>query len=216
MAPPPLSGDTEALPFPAGTSPFRIKGISYRGHVDYVKTRIPGGEQAVVESFRDPGLRTFFGQNFLAASWYDVFPMVAVWHQCARLLQMPPIDFLQERTRHQALADIGGVYRFILKLVTAEAIALRVPRVVQQYLDFGATEASVVGPGVVRATGSGIPVFLVPWLRVVAETYLLVALELAGVKDVQLRWLPVVPEGEGHGVRLAGFGFEIQLRTGEG
>ncbi len=203
--------DYEALPFPAGTSPFRIKGVAYRGHVEYATSFIPGGEQAVIDGFRDPALRAFFAQRFLAASWYDAFPMVSAWHLCAKLLRQNPTDFLKARTRHQALRDIQGVYRFILKLASAEAIALRAPRVVQQYFDFGTTEASVVSRGQVRALASGIPVFLAPWLRVVAETFLIVALELAGVKSAQIRRMPVVPSGEACGVRLATVGFDIRV-----
>jgi hypothetical protein len=45
--------DYEALPFPPGSSPFRIKGVAYRGHVDYAASFIPGGERAVIEGFRD-------------------------------------------------------------------------------------------------------------------------------------------------------------------
>ena len=42
------SPDYEALPFPVGTSPFRIKGTSYRGHLDYAEAQIPGGQAAIV------------------------------------------------------------------------------------------------------------------------------------------------------------------------
>ncbi|HEY3819234.1 MAG TPA: hypothetical protein VGL81_18825 [Polyangiaceae bacterium] len=204
--------DYEALPFPAGTSPFRIKGVTYRGHVDYAASFIPGGERAVIDALRTPELRAFFDQRFLASSWYDAFPMVPAWQVCARLLQQNPTDFLKARTRHQALADIHGVYRFLLKLSSAESIALRGPRVLQQYFDFGVTEASVVGPGCVRAMASGIPSFLVPWFRIVTETYLLVALELAGVESPQVRRLGVTPGGEAHGLGLAVVGFEIRLQ----
>ncbi|MGD0525363.1 MAG: hypothetical protein ABSE49_09480 [Polyangiaceae bacterium] len=203
--------DYEALPFPAGTSPFRIKGVAYRGHVDYAASFIRGGERAVIDSFQDPALRAFFDQPFLAASWYDAFPMVPAWHACAKLLDQNPTDFLKVRTRHQALRDIHGVYRFILKLSSAEAIAVRAPRVLQQYFDFGTTEASVVSPGLVRVVASGIPTFLVPWLRIVAETYLLVALEVAGAPSAQVRRIGVTPSGEGHGAPLATMGFEIRL-----
>jgi hypothetical protein len=212
----PSAEDYEALPFPAGTSPFRIKGVAYRGHVDYAASFIPGGERAVVEGFRDPTLRAFFEQRFLAASWYDALPMVPVWHLCAKLLRQNPTDFLKVRTRHQALRDIQGVYRFILKLVSAESIAMRGPRIVQQYFDFGTTEATVLRRGLVRAVVTGVPDLLAPWLRVVAETFVLVALDLAGVKFAQVRRLGITPAGEAHGVRLTSIGFELQLDPASG
>jgi hypothetical protein len=203
--------DYEVLPFAAGTSPFHIKGVAYQGHVAWADGFVPGGASAVADGFRDPALRTFFAQQFLAASWYDVFPMTAAWHRCAEMLQQQPNEFLRMRTRHQAMRDIPGVYKFILKIATAEAVALRVPRVVQRYFDFGSSEASVVGPGLVHVVVHGVPAPLVPWLRVVGETYIQVALELAGVTFAQLRRLPVTSGGEEHGVPLSEVGLEIQL-----
>jgi hypothetical protein len=208
--------DHQGLPFAAGTSPFHVKGVAYQGHVAWADNVVPGGARAVAEGFRDPSLRAFFAQHFLAASWYDVFPMVAVWHRCAELLQQPPNDFLRMRTRHQAMRDIPGVYQFILKLASAEAVALRVPRVVQRYFDFGTTEAGVVGRGLVQAVVRSVPTLLVPWLRIVGETYLQVALELAGVTFAQFRRLPVTAGGEDHGVPLSHLGFEIQLDPAAG
>jgi hypothetical protein len=208
--------DHEALPFAAGTSPFRIKGVAYQGHVAWADSSVPGGSRAVSEGFRDPALRDFFAQQFLAASWYDVFPMVAVWHRCAQMMEQQPNDFLRMRTRHQAMRDIPGIYQFILKIASAEAVALRVPRVVQRYFDFGATEASVVGRGLVQAVMRGVPTPLVPWLRIVGETYVQVALELAGVTFAQFRRLPVTAGGDRHGVPLSDVGFEIQLDPAAG
>jgi hypothetical protein len=208
---PDAGSDPESLPFEAGTSPFHIKGVAYLGHTAYADGFIPGGAQAVADAFHDPALRAFFRQPFLAASWYDALPIVPVWHVCARLLGLNDHDFLRVRTQHQAERDIGGVYRFLLKLASAEAVALRVPWVVQRYFDFGTTEASVVAPGLVRAVVSGVPAILVPWLRVVSETYLRVALELAGAKTVQILRLPTVATGEAYGQRLTAVGVEIQL-----
>jgi hypothetical protein len=206
-----LPDDLEALPMPAGTSPFRMKGVVYLGHEEFASNAIPGGERAVSGAFRDPALRAFLEQRFLAASWYDVLPIVPVWYQCAKLLRQHPTDFLKERTRHQAQRDIHGVYRFLLKLVSAEAVAVRIPRIMQQYFDFGRTESHLVRRGLVRAATSGVPSYIVPWLRIVSETYLMVALELSGVKFAQFRRLGVTPAGEAHGVALSSMGFEVQL-----
>jgi len=207
---PPARDDPEALPFPAGTSPFRLKGVVYQGHADYANEFIPGGERAVADSFRDEGLRAFFHQRFLASSWYDALPIVPVWLACARLLGQEANDFLRERTRHQAQRDIHGVYRFLLKLTSAESIAVRMPRVLQQYFDFGRTEASVVAPALVRARVTGVPMGLVPWFRIVSETFLQVALELSGARFVQIRRLAVDRDGTAHGVPLGALGFEIR------
>lgn len=195
--------DYEDLPFAPGLSPFRIKGIAYRGHVEYASRHIPGGVAAVNETFGNKALKYFFEQQFLAATWYDVLPMVPLWHACARVLKQPAVEFLRVRTRHQAEGDLRGVYRWILKVASPETVALRMPRAVGQYLDFGTTEATVRRPGVVHVRRTGIPLFLAPWFGIVAETFLTVALEIAGASKVQLRQRPVQTLEEGHGLRLS-------------
>jgi hypothetical protein len=203
-------GDFEALPFVPGASPFRIKGVVYRAHVEYAREFIPGGERGVIDAFRTAGLRAFYEQQFLASTWYDILPIIPVWTVCARLTGQTMTEFLKARTRHQALQDINGVYRLLLKIASAEMVALRMPRVTGQYFDFGTTTANVLRPGVVRIERQGIPALIVPWFTIVGETYLAVALELAGGKS-QIRRHPTVQTGEAHGVPLCTMGCDVFL-----
>ncbi len=201
----------ERLPFAAGTSPFHLKGIAYRGHVEYANQFIPGGARAVNAAFKDRALSTFFEQPFLAASWYDALPIVPVWYVCARLAGQLPNDFLKARTRHQANQDIHGAYRLILNLASAEEVALRVPRVVGKYLDFGATDARVVRRNAVRLEQTGIPQYMATWFTIVGDTFLHVALEIAGAKQVRVRRWPVEPCGEAHGVALVKIAADVEF-----
>ncbi len=192
----------ENLPFAPGTSPFRLKGIAYRGHIEYANKFVPGGTAAVNAAFRNPLLAPFFEQQFLAASWYDALPILPVWHVCARLANQPAIDFLKRRTRHQAEGDINGVYKLILKLASAETVALRIPRVVGKYFDFGSTNAEVVRPGMVRLTQTGIPTLMSQWFAIVGDTFLQVALEIAGAKGISVRRKPIALTGEVQGMHV--------------
>jgi hypothetical protein len=198
----PTWNEYENLPFAPGTSPFHIKGIAYRGHVDYANKYIPGGSAAVNATFRDPALVAFFEQPFLAASWYDALPILPVWYACAQVLKESPIEFLKKRTRHQAKDDINGVYRLILKLASPETVALRMPRAVGKYFDFGTTDARLVRPGVVRMEQTGLPLLMAPWFGIVGEAFLSVALEIAGAKRILVRRLPTEPVGKAHGLPL--------------
>jgi hypothetical protein len=206
-------GEHENLPFAPGASPFHVKGIVYRGHVDYANRFITGGATAVAAAFRNPALTTFYGQQFLAASWYDALPLLPAWFQCAKLLNQPPIEFLRARTRHQAEQDIRGVYRWLVKIASAEAVAQRVPRVVGQYFDFGTTDASVVRPGVVRLQQTGLPVLMAPWFATVSETFVSVALEIAGAKQVTIRRKPLEPDGKAHGLPLGRMVADVEFDT---
>ncbi len=203
--------DPEELPFEPGTSPFHLKGIVYRGHVEYADKHIPGGLAAVNAGFRNRALASFYEQRFLAASWYDALPIIAVAHVCARLTKKTSGDFLRERTQHQARQDIHGVYRMILKLASAEAVAMRMPRAFSQYLDFGVTEVSVTSPGVITVEQVGAPLIMAPWLSVVGDEYMRVALELAGAKSVQIRRRPTEEYGSAHGLPLAKIVAEVEF-----
>jgi len=203
--------DYEDLPFAPGSSPFHLKGIGYRGHVEYENAFIPGGASAVNAAYRNRALAYFFEQPFLAASWYDALPIVSAWQVCARLCNQPPIEFLKARAKHQARQDIHGVYRLILKLASAETVALRVPRAVGKYFDFGTTDAHVVRPGVVRFEQTGMPLLMAQWFTIVGEAFVQVALEIAGATGVQVRRKPIEPCGEAYGVPLVKLAADVQF-----
>jgi hypothetical protein len=208
--PSPPYEDFERLPFMPGASPFHLKGLVYRRHVEYARQFVPGGDAAVNAQFRDPALRAFFAQPFLASSWYDALPIVPVWYATARVMGLPAVEFLRTRTRDQAIHDIHGVYRLLLKITSAETVALRMPRVVAQYFDFGTTEATLVRPGVVRVEHRGMPAVLGTWFAIVGEAYIRVALEIAGAAAVQFRRAPTSVTGQAHGVELVSLSAEVQ------
>jgi hypothetical protein len=200
----------ETLPFPAGASPFRIKGTAYRGHLDYAEAQIPGGQAAIVAQVRDPALRDFLSQRFLASSWYDILPMLPLGAASARLAGMPLDDFLRFRTRLQAESDMRGVYKVLLHFVTVEALALRIPRIASTYYDFGSADARLLAPGHVESRRSGVPEFLLPWHNPVSETYMEQVISLGGGKSPSVKVTRVERDGTAHGVRLAAVTFALR------
>ncbi len=205
--------DYEDLPFPAGTSPFRIKGTAYIGHLDYAETQIPGGQAAIVAELRDPKLRDFFRQQFLASSWYDILPMLPLGAATARLVGMPLDDFLRYRTRLQAERDVRGVYKMLLQFVSVEALALRIPRIASTYYDFGTADSSVVAPGHVESRRTGVPEFILPWHNPVTETFMERVISLGGGKSPSVKVTGVERDGTAHGVRLAAVTFTCRWRV---
>jgi hypothetical protein len=81
--------DCPALPRPAGTSPFQIKGIPYRGLAYLVSRTLPHGLDDLCEALDDAALREFVRQPFLASSRYDVLPIRPLMMTLARLLGRP-------------------------------------------------------------------------------------------------------------------------------
>jgi hypothetical protein len=192
--------DYERLPFRPGESPFHIKGVAYLGHVDYVGSNIPGGLEGSLRDFHDPALREFFAQRFFATNWYDVFPLVAAGYACAHLKGLTLPDFLRARTRWQAERDVNGVYKLLLKLASAEAVAMRLPRLVATYCDFGKTEARVDQPNVVEGSMTGVPEPLYAWYSTIAQTYTEYALGVANAKNPRARLGAKQVDGRHHGL----------------
>jgi hypothetical protein len=197
-------GATEllSLPLAPGDAPFRVKGVAYRGHLEYVAANVPGGIPGMLEDLGDPNLRVFFEQPFLAASFYDVFPLAIAGIVCARRSGTSFLEFVRVRTEAQAKSDLGGVYRMLLKFTSAEAVAARIPKVVGQYFDFGETELVQRTATHVHMRRTGLPVPLAPWYVTVSRAYLHVVLSAAGAKSSRCTILSVESDGARAGIPL--------------
>jgi hypothetical protein len=192
--------ESKPLPFRPGEGPFRIKGVAYRGHLEYVAEHVPGGVEGMLRGFRDPALADFFGQKFLASSLYDIIPLVVAGYVCARQSRRTFFDFVRVRSRYQAQKDIRGVYRVLIKLVSPMHVVERLVALQAQYLDFAAGEVHVIDKQHVEVARPKLPAMLSAWMAVVLETYLEVLLGAAGARNVRTRPLPVEPDGLVHGV----------------
>lgn len=199
----------ESIPFAPGTSPFRVKGTAYRGHLDYVARRAPGGVEAMLERMDErQGMRAFYEQPFLASSLYDVFPLAWGGVVGGAMMGTSYLDFVRIRTSEQAKSDVGGVYRVLLALTSPNAVAQRLPKLLGQYFDFGATAIEVNEPGRVVATRTGIPAAIVPWYEKVTEGYCDVVIVRAGAKEVRTK-SERTAAGVAHGVPLMDMRVEI-------
>jgi hypothetical protein len=155
--------------------------------MSYVEENVAGGTQAMLAAIADPQLAQFFRQTFLAASFYDLYPLVAAGHTCARMTGMTFDGFLRVRTRYQAQRDVAGVYKVLLKLTSPESLAMRLPRLVGQYLDFGSAETHLVAPGHVVGVQTGTPRSMAHWFQLVHEGYVDTLMPKAGASNVRYR-----------------------------
>ena len=166
-------------------SAFHVKGIIYRGTQIFFDERVPGGMQALVSAIGEPELAAFIQQPFLSASFYDALPIAALIRCEARAMSLPVAQYLDVRTRFQAEKDIGTVYKFLLKLVSLEQVAQRVPRIITQLFDFGVPVVEVVEQEHVTLRIEGWPAALVEWARAAFGVYLETALRLSGAKQAR-------------------------------
>ncbi len=213
-----MTGDDEraahellTLPFAPGEAPFRIKGVAYRGHVEYVDRYVPGGNRAVLDALGLPALTKFFAQPFLASERYDVFPLAIAGIGCGRVLGRSFLDFVRERASWQATEDTRGVYRLVLSAASPGALASRLPRLVAQYFDFGGVTVVAADAGHVEAVRTGIPRPLAEWYVAATEPYIATVLRLAGAKNVATIPGALTPENvTDHGVPLVRIAFRVE------
>jgi hypothetical protein len=191
-------------PFPPGDGPFKVKGNAYRGHLKFVEDEVPGGLAAQREALlaidpeRGEQWADCFEQPFLPSAWYDVYPLGVAGIACARVLGEDYLDFVYRRSCQQARLDIGGIYKFLLKFVSAKAIATRVPSLVSRYFDFASAVSSAPDQVHVEGISTGIPVALAPWWWTVVHAYITTVVEIAGKQSPTVELGDVFDRGESH------------------
>ena len=185
----------ERLPAPIGSTPFRVKGHVYRKMHDDMDLSVEGGAAAVAERAEDIELRAFYGQAFLSGGWYDALPMGPLASCHARMVGVPLHRIVREKGRDIAMKDVPGVYRALLALATPELVIGRLASAAAFYFSFGKGSAKRLGPGRAQTQLSGVPYTLAPLLAGTVEGFAAAALELAGGKEVQVRTLEAVYDG---------------------
>jgi hypothetical protein len=175
-------------PFAPGRSPFHIKGVAYRGVSTYLDAKVPGGFQALLDSIADVQLREFLKQPFLSASLYDVFPLAQVKDHAAKLLGISDFDYQRQTSQVQADADLGGIYKVILRVFNPPALMERIGRLTAQYFDF-ATETHIERLQNQEATLTRLGFLkpLVEWYEPTTVGYFETALARTGAKDVKVK-----------------------------
>jgi hypothetical protein len=203
-------GGMDELPFPIGHSPFHCKGVNYRNFGWYLDERLEGGREAFAARVRHPGLRDFFRQTFLAASWYDALPMVPLAHEAGRELHISGLQLARELARFGVKRDAGGIYKLLFKLTSPESMLERTTHTARQYFDFVTSEVERQEPQVYRLRHSGIPAFSAPVYMSLVEGFVETALGMAGAREVRQRWEKPVPTGTVHGVPVVRLEREIR------
>jgi serine/threonine-protein kinase len=176
---------TSRMPCEPGASPFHIKGIAYRGLTRLVDRRVAGGLEALERELDDPRLASFVRQPFLAASRYDLLPMLPLNEVAARLLRTPLGTLASEQGARQAAYDIDKLYGRLFAAMTFENPALVLPRFDVQYSDFGDCTADLVEPGHVALRRAGVPEYVLPWFVPMYSAYTEYVLRRKGASFVE-------------------------------
>ena len=165
-----------------------------------------GGIGALHEQLAgQPELLAFIQQKFLPSGWYDVLPVASLIRHEARAVKLTVLQYMARRTHFQVREDVHGVYKVLLKVLSPEAVALRLPRLLTQIFDHGTTEVQRPEPGWVVSQLSGYPKVLWEWYSTAFENYSKAALDLAGAKRATALARDPESDGTKNGVDLIRF-----------
>ena len=187
------------LPCKPGASPFHIKGIAYRGIVQFVDRRVPGGLEALERELDDERVVGFLRQPFLAASWHDILPMMPINAAIARLVGKPLDVVALEQGAQQASYDVEQVYRRLFDAMTFDNVQVILARFTRQYYDFGDGVGELVAPGHVLYRRLGVPEFIVRWFSPMHAAYGEQILRMKGATFVESTVSPPAQAGKRDG-----------------
>lgn len=195
--------------FEFGQSPFRVKGVLYEGTQTFFEKNVPGGFARLVETIGPGPLADFINRDFIASSWYDVLPAPALIVYEAKAMDLPVDAYLHKRTQWQVEQDTGGVYRVLLKVVSARKVSDRLPILVSQMFDFCELEVERPADKERIAHFGGVPETLEAWFRVSLRLYTEHVLTRAGAQAVDFQFLDTEPEPPREGVARVRLGFSV-------
>jgi hypothetical protein len=199
----------EQWPFPPNESPFHVKGLVYRTFGELIDTQV--GRSRFMGAIKEPALRDFISQPFLAASWYDLGPLIELNAITAELLHYTLTELYRVRSLAQAQQDLGGIYSFVLKVLSPLAVARTLPRLTARYFDWGGVEIHERGPREVDAVRTGVPMYFAEWYTHVAGEYMRFAINKAGAKALDIK--PVIKtRAREHNVAMCDICFQLKWR----
>jgi|SRR5579859_648241 len=204
MGPPPL-------PCPPGESPFRIKGVAYRGLLALVERQIAGGVDALCEALADDALAAFVRQPFLAATRYDILPMLPLNAAVAELFGMSLARFSRDAAFGQARYDARHVYRPLVEAHTLADLATRLRRFGIQYYDFGGYESTEEEPGRLLIRRTGLPRYIVPWYAPMQAAYMEEIVRQLGATRAESAPRREVPQGTDRGIEVCTLDTDVRL-----
>ena len=177
-----------ALPCPAGTSPYRIKGEFWRQMalvIEHNDGRTSGGVTRVLER---EGIADYATQAFLASSLYDVLPMPRVVMAVAEARSRDLRELTAKMGRASAESQMSGVYGNLMRAVTPDNFAARFGSTITYFYDFAPLTGEDLPGGGVRLFRDGVPLCVAEWWSIVTRQFVDVVLTGHGASRVTVEW----------------------------
>lgn len=170
-----------------GDSPFRLKGLAYKGVIAMISKETPGGLAPLIADL-PYAIQMFLTQSFIAAEWYDIMPLPLLTAAGAARMKEDHASYAARQCKAQAESDMRGPYRFLFRLLgSPELVANRFALATKQYFDFGEATNQKKAEGHLELHRTGVPTMILPWYKTVAVAYMEFAMQLVRTKKVEIR-----------------------------
>jgi len=177
-----------ALPCPAGTSPYRVKGEFWRqmaGVISHHDDKTNGGVTRVLER---EGLAEFATRSFLTSSLYDVLPMPRVVMAVAEARSRDLRELTAKMGRASAESQMSGVYGNLMRAVTPDNFAARFGSTITYFYDFVPLTGEDLPGGGARLFCGAVPLCVAEWWSIVTGQFVDVLLTGHGASRVEVDW----------------------------
>jgi serine/threonine protein kinase len=201
------------LPCDPGTSTFHIKGTAYRGVVRLIERRVHDGLAGLDEELGDPRIGRFIRQPFLAASRYDILPMLPIHVGIARILGKSLETIAIDQGIAQARHDARYVYRRLFEEMTFETLPTYLARFGGQYYESGECTVELLGPGHALLRRRRVPAYVLPWLLPIHAAYAEEVVRLRGGRAVESKSREPLAAPTHKGVSVVDFDVDLLWRT---
>ena len=202
------------LPFPAGESPFHIKGEMHLQTVQSIRYYDAKSNGRVAQILKREGLDRFYSQSFLSSANYDALPLPRSSMAIAEALDRDILDLTNSQGRTAVKVEMTGVYAAFLTNLTPRNFAQMFPKVINHLYDFSPVEASPLPGGEpgARVVRTAMPLCLAEWWITVTTPFVIMPLEQGGAQDVGVDWR-IDPSGSQQGVPVGEIEGIVRWRT---
>ena len=198
-------------PFEPGKSPFRVAAVVYKNLFAFIEAHVSGGLAAVRRDLPAELGDYLTGPRDVFAK-YDAIPLPYVNSAVARRRGVSFEDQLRDANTWSEKRH-GALYRAVLAVLSAQSVALALPRATAIAQHYGRTTTRVAGERNVRGERSGVPRTLVRWTGFSSARYLVRALARAGAIEPQVEYGAPFKDGVVEGETTYAIPFSVSWQS---
>lgn len=198
----------QPLPYPAGESPFHIKGEFYRQQSESIAHHDARSGGALRRILAREGLAEFASQQFLSSAMYDVLPLPRIVMAIAEARGRDVRELAGTMGRAAVEGQMRGVYSRFLTRLSTETFGQRFDQVIKHFYDFGPVTIEPEPSGA-RLVRSGMPLCIAEWWSLVTVPFVVIPLTASGARDVAVEWR-IEPRGLDRGVPMGDVRWEVR------